>query len=70
MPELTDVIASLDVLHKGTVAKTMFSMITPEQEAIEVLKATNAESVVIFGLEVCFSILIQSNLNSDAAYTC
>lgn len=70
MPELADVIAGLDALNKGIVAKTTFSMITPEQEAIEVLKATNAVSVVIFGLEVCFhSLHFQGESNTNMANT-
>lgn len=72
MPELAEPLSNLDSLHNGTLAKTMFSMVTPDEEAIKVLQSAEAQSVVIFGLEVCtaftrflsgaYTILLQSHV--------
>lgn len=53
VPELAEPLSNLDSLHNGTLAKTMFSMVTPNEEAIKVLQSAEAQSAVIFGLEVC-----------------
>ncbi|KAH9950090.1 Isochorismatase hydrolase [Amylocystis lapponica] len=57
-PELD--VASLGSLHLGTIAKSCFTMLTPEVKAI--LKAQNLKSVVIFGIEshVC---VLQTSLD-------
>lgn len=48
VPEID--LASLGPLHLGTVEKTLFSMVTPEVQAL--LQQHNFKSVIVMGIEV------------------